>query len=103
MVRHPATGWETTSMATTEQTLREDLQNAIRTRDEVRLATLRMLVAAVQKEQVGGGDGPPPARRGGASGRAPPRGQEAPGGGHGVRGSRSAGPRRAGARRARGR
>jgi len=54
MVRHPATGWETTSMATTEQTLREDLQNAIRSRDEVRLATLRMLLAAVQKEQVAG-------------------------------------------------
>jgi len=41
-------------MATTEQTLREDLQNAIRSRDEVRLATLRMLLAAVQKEQVAG-------------------------------------------------
>ena len=41
-------------MATTEQTLREDLQNAIRARDEVRLATLRMVLAAVQKEQVAG-------------------------------------------------
>jgi uncharacterized protein len=41
-------------MATTEQTLREDLQNAIRSRNEVQLATLRMLLAAVQKEQVAG-------------------------------------------------
>jgi len=41
-------------MATTEQTLREDLQGAIRTRDEVRVATLRMVLAAVQKEQVSG-------------------------------------------------
>lgn len=41
-------------MATTEQTLREDLQAALRSRDEVRLSTLRMLLAAVQKEQVAG-------------------------------------------------
>ena len=41
-------------MATTEQTLREDLESAIRARDEVRLATLRMVLAAVQKEQVAG-------------------------------------------------
>jgi uncharacterized protein len=54
MVRHPATGWETAGMATTEQTLREDLQGAIRARDEVRVATLRMVLAAVQKEKVSG-------------------------------------------------
>jgi uncharacterized protein YqeY len=54
MVRHPAIGWETARMATTEQTLREDLQGAIRARDEVRVATLRMVLAAVQKEQVAG-------------------------------------------------
>jgi uncharacterized protein len=54
MVRHPAIGWETARMATTEQTLREDLQGAIRARDEVRVATLRMVLAAVQKEQVSG-------------------------------------------------
>ena len=41
-------------MATTEQTLREDLQAALRSRDEVRLSTLRMLLAAVQREQVAG-------------------------------------------------
>jgi uncharacterized protein len=54
MVRHPAIGWETAGMATTEQTLRHDLQDAIRARDEVRTATLRMVLAAVQKEQVSG-------------------------------------------------
>jgi uncharacterized protein len=54
MVRHPAIGWKTPGMATTELTLRADLQAAIRSRDEVRLATLRMLLAAVQKEQVAG-------------------------------------------------
>ena len=41
-------------MPTTEQTLREDLQNAIRARDELTVATLRMVLAAVQKEQVAG-------------------------------------------------
>ena len=41
-------------MATTEQTLRDDLHEAIRSRDEVRMATLRMVLAAVQKEQVAG-------------------------------------------------
>jgi uncharacterized protein len=54
MVRHPATGWETAGMATTEQSLRDDLQDAIRARDEVRMSTLRMVLAAVQKEQVSG-------------------------------------------------
>jgi uncharacterized protein len=54
MVRHPATGWETAGMATTEHTLRADLQDATRARDEVRVATLRMVLAAVQKEQVSG-------------------------------------------------
>jgi uncharacterized protein YqeY len=54
MVRHPATGWETAGMATSEQSLRYDLQEAIRARDEVRMSTLRMVLAAVQKEQVAG-------------------------------------------------
>ena len=41
-------------MVPTELTLRDDLHEAIRARDDVRVATLRMALAAVQKEQVAG-------------------------------------------------
>ena len=41
-------------MSTLKQTLRDDLTTAIRGRDEVRVATLRMVLAAITTEEVAG-------------------------------------------------
>jgi uncharacterized protein len=41
-------------MSTLKQTLRDDLTAAIRAKDEVRVATLRMVLAAITNEEVAG-------------------------------------------------
>jgi uncharacterized protein YqeY len=41
-------------MSTLKQTLRDDLTAAIRAKDEVRMATLRMVLAAITNEEVSG-------------------------------------------------
>ena len=66
----------------------------MKARDELRTATLRMVLTAVSAEEVSGKEARAAHRRRGA-GRAAPGGQEAPGGRRGVR---RRGPGRAGAR-----
>ena len=41
-------------MATMKQTLRADLQEAMRARDELRTATIRMVLSAISNEEVAG-------------------------------------------------
>jgi uncharacterized protein YqeY len=41
-------------MSTLKQTLRDDLTSAIRAKDEVRVATLRMVLTAITNEEVAG-------------------------------------------------
>jgi len=54
MVRHPAIGCEHGRMPTLKLTLREDLHVAMRARDELRTATIRMVLSAITNEEVAG-------------------------------------------------
>jgi hypothetical protein len=54
MVRDCATGCQHGRMPTLKQTLRDDLQTAMRGRDELRTATIRMVLTALTNEEVAG-------------------------------------------------
>ena len=65
-------------MTTLKETLRSDLTEAIRGRDEITVATLRMALAAITTEEVSGS-----AARGGSPARRACPGHASPKPGHG--------------------